>query len=88
MALRLRDFKTETVRFLHYAGVPFPNNQAERALPTMKPRKKISGAFRSECGAQDFAALRSMLATARRQGRNRIETLMRGPAVPPDGLRC
>ena len=88
LALRLRDFKTETLRFLHDPGVPFTNNQAERDLRMMKVRMKISGSFRSERGAQDFATLRSVLSTARKQGRNRIETLIRGPAVLLDGLRC
>ena len=88
LALRLRDFKTETLRFLHDPGVPFTNNQAERDLRMMKLRMKISGSFRSERGAQDFATLRSVLSTARKQGRNRIETLVRGPAVLLDGLRC
>ena len=86
--MRLGDLKTETLRLLRDAGVPFANNPAERDLPTMKPRTKISGAFRSERGAKDFAMSRGMLATARKQGRNRIETLMRGPAVLLDGPRC
>ena len=81
LALRLRDVKTETLRFLHDPGVPFTNNQAERDLRMMKLRMKISGALRAERGAQDFAPLRSVLSTARKQGRNRIETLVRGPAV-------
>ena len=56
LALRLRDYKTETLRFLHDPEVPFTNNQAERR-------------------AQDFATLRSVLSTAQKQGRNRIEAL-------------
>ena len=88
LALRLRDYKTETLRFLHDPGVPFTNNQAERDLRMMKLRMKISGAFRSEQGAQDFATLRSVLSTAQKQGRNRIEALLQGPAVLLNGLRC
>ena len=88
LALRLRDYKTETLRFLHDPGVPFTNNQAERDLRMMKLRMKISGAFRSERGAQDFATLRSVLSTAQKQGRNRIEALLQGPAVLLNGLRC
>ena len=76
LALRLRDSKTETLRYLHDPGVPFTNNQAERDLRMMKLRRKISGVFRSERGAQDFATLRSVLSTAQKQGRNRIETLL------------
>ena len=88
LALRFRDFKTETLRFLHEPGVPFTNNQAERDLRMMKLRMKISGAFRSAQGAADFATLRSVLSTAQKQGRNRIEALMQGPAVLLEGLRC
>ena len=47
----------------------------------MKLRMKISGGFRSEQGAQDFATLRSLLSTARKQGLNRIEALLKGPAA-------
>ena len=70
LALRLRDFKTETLRFLHDAGVPFTNNQAERDLRVMKLCIKISGVFRSERGTKDFATLRSALSTAQ----NRVST--------------
>ena len=68
-------------RFLSDATVPFTNNQAEQDLRMMKLRMKISGGFRSEQGAQDFATLRSVLSTARKQGLNRIEALLQGPAA-------
>ena len=84
----MRDFKAETLRFLYEPAVPFTNNHAERDLRMMKLRMKISGSFRSERGVQDFATLRSVLSRAKKQGRNRIETLMQGPAVLLDGLRC
>ena len=38
---------------------------------------KISGAFRTFDAAQDFAALRSIVATARKQGCNILQTLTR-----------
>ena len=63
LALRLRDYKTETLRFLHEPGVPFTNNQAERDPRMMKLHMKVSGAFRSERRAQDFATLRNVLST-------------------------
>ena len=78
LALRFRDFKTETLRFLHDAGAPFTNNQAERNLRMMKLRMKILGVFRSERRAKDFATLHSVLSTAQEQGLNRIEMLIPG----------
>jgi len=41
----------------------------------MKLRQKISGGFRSEQGARDFAVIRSVIATAKKQGWNIIHTL-------------
>ena len=40
-----------------------------------KLRQKISGGFRSMQGARDFANLRSVIATARKQRWNVLETL-------------
>ena len=78
-ALRLRDRKLAVLRFLVDFTVPFTNNQAEQDMRMMKLRMKISGCFRTARGARDFALLRSVLSTARKQGWNRIETLMKTP---------
>jgi transposase len=45
----------------------------------MKVKMKISGAFRTFKGAVDFAALRSVVATARKQGWNILQTLTANP---------
>lgn len=74
---RLHQFKDETLRFLVDFDVPFTNNLAEQALRMMKVKMKISGAFRTFDAAQDFAALRSVIATARKQGWNILQTLTR-----------
>ena len=58
--------------------IPF-NNLAEQALRMMKVKMKISGAFPTFDPAQDFAALRSVIATARKQGWNILQTLTRDP---------
>jgi len=81
LALRLRQRRTSVLRFLQDERVPFTNNQAEQDLRMMKLRMKISGGFRSEQGAQDFATLRSVLSTARKQGLNQIEALLQGPGA-------
>jgi transposase len=63
------------LRFLTDPAVPFPNNEAERDGRMMKVRQKISGGVRSEQGARDFAVIRSLIATAKKQGWNSIQAL-------------
>jgi len=46
----------------------------------MKLRQKISGGFRSEQGARDFAVIRTVIATAKKQRWNVIHTLSQSPA--------
>ena len=68
LLIRLRDHREAVLAFLHHLEVPFDNNLAERALRMMKVKQKISGCFRTWSGAEVFAAVRSYLATARKQG--------------------
>jgi transposase len=79
LLLRLQIRKQDTLRFLHDPAVPFTNNEAERDGRMMKVKQKISGGFRTPDGAADFATLRSVISTARKQGWNLIETLMATP---------
>ncbi len=71
--------RDETLRFLIDAPAPFTNNEAERDLRTMKRRQKISGRFRSRRDADDFAILRSVIATAQKQRRDILNTLTGPP---------
>jgi len=64
------------LRFLTDPTVPFTKNLAEQDGRMMKVTQKVSGGFRSEDGAMDFATIRSVLATARKQGWSLLETLM------------
>lgn len=68
LLIRLRDYRDAVLVFLHHPQVPFDNNLAERDLRMMKVKQKISGCFRTWPGAEVFAAVRSYLATARKQG--------------------
>jgi transposase len=76
---RLKKFKTETLRFLTDFDVPFTNNLAEQDLRMMKVKMKISGSFRTLEGARIFALLRSIVSTARKQGRNILQVLTATP---------
>ena len=79
LLLRLHRFKDDVLRFLIDFEVPFTNNLAEQALRMMKVKMKISGAFRSLEGAQGFAALRSIIATAKKRRWNILETIAANP---------
>jgi transposase len=45
----------------------------------MKLRQKISGGFRAQASANDFAVIRSAPSTARKQGWKILHTLTQGP---------
>jgi transposase len=79
LLFRLRDFKSDVLRFLEDFRVPFTNNQAEQDIRMMKVKMKISGGFRTMGGAETFATLRSVLSTARKQGWNVLKTLAASP---------
>jgi transposase len=79
LVLRLSTRKTDVLRFLTDPLVPFSNNLAERDGRMMKLRQKISGGFRSMEGAMEFAVIRSLLSTARKQGWDILQTLNANP---------
>jgi len=54
LLIRLRDFKSDVLRFLSNFAVPFTNNQAEQDIRMMKVKMKISGGFRAQAGAETF----------------------------------
>ena len=81
LLLRLLLRKQDVLRFLRETDVPFTNNQAEGDLRMMKVKQKISGGFRSEAGAADFATIRAVISTAKKHGWNIIETLVQDPQI-------
>jgi transposase len=87
LLLRLETRKGDVLRFLTDPAVPFTNNEAERDGRMMKVRQKISGGFRSEQGARDFAVIRSLIATAKKQGWNIIQALTQNPNTLAGCLR-
>jgi transposase len=72
---RLDEHRGEALRFLHDFAVPFTNNEIEGDLRMTKLHEKISGGWRSMEGARAFLAVRSYLATARKQGTSMLDVL-------------
>jgi transposase len=87
LLFRLQNRRDDVLRFLEDLTVPFTNNTAEQDGRMMKLRQKISGGFRSEEGASDFATIRSVLSTARKQGWNMIQALTEEPGALIQRLR-
>jgi transposase len=88
LLLRLATRKEDVLRFLTNPAVPFTNNQAEQDARMMKLRQKISGGFRSDQGAEDFALIRSFISTAGKQGWNLIHALTQAPEALIASLRA
>jgi transposase len=87
LLLRFETRKADTLRFLHDPAVPFTNNQAERDGRMMKVKQKISGGFRCDASAADFAAIRSFISTAKKQGWDIIQALTQDPKCRLASLR-
>lgn len=54
--------------FLLNPNIPPDNNGSERAIRNIKVKQKVSGQFKSEQGAIDYANLRSIVDTSRKRG--------------------
>jgi transposase len=71
--------------FLYCPDVPPDNNACERALRPSVIHRKVTNGFRSEWGAQAYAALATVIETAKLQHHNVFDTLvtLMGPPVLP-----
>jgi transposase len=75
LARRIRRRLEDYLRFAVDLRVPFDNNPAERDIRMVKVKQKVSGCLRTLAGAQDFAAMRSYIATAAKHGRRPFDVL-------------
>jgi transposase len=81
---RYRTHRDHLFVFLHRTDVAPDNNACERALRPSVIHRKVLGSFRSEWGAQAYAALATVLNTAKRKGENvfaKLVNLMGNPIV-------
>jgi transposase len=61
------------------------NNESERALRPSVIFRKVTNRFRSEWGAKAYAALCSIVETARRNGRSALTAIRDALATPAIG---
>ncbi len=61
--------------FLFIEKVPSDNNASERAIRNVKVKQKVSGQFKIEKAAQNFAKIRSVIDTTIKNGTNVLESL-------------
>jgi transposase len=82
---RYRKHREHLFVFLHDPRVPYHNNACERALRPSVVHRKVTGGFRSIWGAQAYAALASLIDTAKLRGQSVFQTLvqlMGKPVLP------
>lgn len=65
---RFQDCKADILRFATDWRVPYTNNAAEQAIRFARVKEKVSGCFRTENGAEQFATVLSFISTAARHG--------------------
>jgi transposase len=82
---RYRKYRHALFVFLDRNDVPADNNACERALRPAVIHRKVMGSFRSDWGAQTYAALATVLNTAKRNGESafqKLAQLMGTPVLP------
>jgi len=62
--------------FLSYPEVTADNNSSERELRPTATYRKVTGGFRSDWGADLFAAVRSIIGTAKRRGIDAYQAIL------------
>ena len=67
---RMIRYKVYLFNFLSDPAIPPDNNASERAIRNVKVKQKVSGFFKSFKGTENYAAIRSCIDTALKQGIN------------------
>ena len=73
---RLNKNRNSIFTFLYQLDVPPDNNASERSVRNLKIKTKVSGCFRTEKGANQFAVLRSVVDTAIKNGCNVFQAFL------------
>jgi transposase len=79
------DCRDKLFVFLKRRDVEPTNNESERALRPSVIFRKVTNGFRSEWGAQTYAALCSIVETGRRNGRSALTAIRDALATPEAG---
>lgn len=78
---RLIKYKNYLFLFLENILVPPDNNASERAIRNFKVKQKVSGFFKTEQGAKNYAILRSVCDTAIKNNQNPLFALQAATLV-------
>ena len=71
--LKVKDY---LFNFLTDPHVPYDNNASERGVRKIKIKQKVSGCFRTDGGADDFAKLHSIAETAMKNGNSKFNAIL------------
>ncbi len=71
--LKVKDY---LFTFLTNPDVPYDNNSSERGVRKIKIKQKVSGCFRTNSGADDFAKLHSITETAMKNGNSKFNAIL------------
>ena len=85
---RYARFREHLFTFLDHPEITADNNASERDLRPTATYRKVTGGFRSDWGADLFAAVRSVIGTAKRRGIDAYQAIretLRGQSVVAPG---
>jgi len=71
--LKVKDYLFTFLSDLH---IPYDNNASERGVRKIKIKQKVSGCFRTDSGADDFAKIHSIAETAMKNGNSKFNAIL------------